>query len=146
MLARPPARPSGFEFARNLAWEVDHHWDQISQTLRDGRLTDGITCSHERYLEARGLAEHCRTLIGPIQAPYDVLLTACAIGEAPLGFATTGYAKLALIWTTMHVPAISVPALTGPAGMPIGVYVVGKRNGDRELLSHARWMKLALTG
>ncbi len=135
---------SGFEFARNLAWEVDHHWDQISQTLRDGRLTDGITCSHERYLEARGLAEHCRTLIGPIQAPYDVLLTACAIGEAPLGFATTGYAKLALIWTTMHVPAISVPALTGPAGMPIGIYVVGRRNGDRDLLSHARWMKRAL--
>lgn len=136
---------SGFEFARNLAWEVDHHWDEISQTLRDGRLTDGITCSHERYLEARGLAEHCRTLIGPIQDGYDVLMTACAIGEAPPGFSTTGYAKLALIWTTMHVPAISVPALTGPAGMPIGIYVVGQRNRDRDLLSHARWMQKVLT-
>jgi Asp-tRNA(Asn)/Glu-tRNA(Gln) amidotransferase A subunit family amidase len=46
----------------------------------------------------------------------------------------------------MHRPAISVPALTGPAGMPIGIYVVRNRNGDRDLLSHARWMKRALTG
>ena len=136
---------SGFEFARNLTWEVEHHWEKISTTLRNGRITDGLTCSHAKYLEARGLAERCRREIGPIQENYDVLLTSCATGEAPLGFATTGYAKLALIWTTMHVPAISVPVFTGPAGMPIGAYVVGKRNCDRELFAHARWITRALT-
>ena len=135
---------SGFEFARNLAWEVENHWEKISTTLRNGRLTDGLTCSHETYLEARGLAERCRQQIGPLQENYDVLLTACATGEAPLGFATTGIAKLALIWTTMHVPAISVPAFKGPAGMPIGAYIVGKRNRDRELFAHARWITRAL--
>ena len=135
---------SGFEFARNLAWEVENHWGKISTTLRNGRLTDGLTCSHETYLEARGLAERCRQQIGPLQENYDVLLTACATGEAPLGFATTGIAKLALIWTTMHVPAISVPAFKGPAGMPIGAYIVGKRNRDRELFAHARWITRAL--
>ena len=44
----------------------------------------------------------------------------------------------------MHVPAISVPAFKGPAGMPIGAYIVGKRNRDRELFAHARWITRAL--
>ena len=45
----------------------------------------------------------------------------------------------------MHVPAISVPAFKGPAGMPIGAYVVGKRSRDRELFAHARWIQRMLT-
>ena len=28
-------------------------------------------------------------------------------------------------WTLLGVPAISVPGLTGPAGMPVGVQLVG---------------------
>ena len=135
---------SGFEFARNFTWEVEHHWNEISETLRNGRLTDGLTCSFERYLESRALAERCRELIRPILEDYDVLLTACATGEAPVGHNTTGNAKLALIWTTVHVPAISVPVFTGPNGMPIGAYLVGKRNGDRELFAAARWVCEAL--
>jgi Asp-tRNA(Asn)/Glu-tRNA(Gln) amidotransferase A subunit family amidase len=135
---------SGFEFARNFTWEIEHHWEKISTTLRNGRLTDGLNCSYEAYLEARNLAERCRAQIGPIQENYDVLLTACATGEAPLGLATTGIAKLALIWTTVHVPAVSVPVFKGPAGMPIGAYVVGKRNRDRDMFAHARWIQRAL--
>lgn len=136
---------SGFEFSRNFAWEIEHHWDKISTTLRTGRIRDGLNCSFPSYLESRALAERCRQLLAPIFEKYDVLLTACATGEAPVGFSTTGNAKLALIWTTMHVPAISVPAFTGPNGMPIGAYIVGKRNRDRELFAFARWIHRKLT-
>lgn len=136
---------SGFEFSRNFAWEIEHHWERISTTLRGGRIKDGLECSFERYLEVRGLAERCRSRIGPILDRYDVLLTACATGEAPVGHNTTGNAKLALLWTTMHVPAISVPVFRGPNGMPVGAYLVGRRNRDRELFSAARWVHRALT-
>jgi Asp-tRNA(Asn)/Glu-tRNA(Gln) amidotransferase A subunit family amidase len=131
---------SGFEFSRNFAWEIEHHWDKISETLRNGRIKDGLSCSHESYLESRALAERCRHLISPILENYDVLLTACATGEAPVGLKTTGMTKLALIWTTTHVPAISVPVFKGPNGMPIGAYLIGKRNRDRELFAFARWI------
>lgn len=136
---------SGFEFSRNFTWEIEHHWEKISTTLRQGRIKDGLTCSFERYIEMRNLAERCRQLIGPIQHEYDVLLTACATGEAPVGFSTTGNAKLALMWTTMYVPAISAPAFRGPNGMPISVYLIGRRNDDRSLFAHARWIHHALT-
>ena len=69
-----------------------------------------------------------------------MLLTACATGEAPVGLASTGNAQPAVIWTTMHVPSISVPVFTGPNGLPIGAYVIGKRNRDRELFALARWI------
>ena len=135
---------SGFEFSRNFTWEIEHHWDQISDTLRNGRLKDGLNCSFERYLESRSLAERCRQLFETIIEQYDVILTACAIGEAPVGLNTTGNAKLCLIWTTLHVPAVSVPVFRGPHGMPIGAYLVGKRNCDRALFTIARWVQRAL--
>jgi Asp-tRNA(Asn)/Glu-tRNA(Gln) amidotransferase A subunit family amidase len=77
--------------------------------------------------------------------PFDVVLTACSTGEAPVGFNTTGVTTLALIWTTTYVPAISMPAFKGPAGMPVSAYVVGKRNRDRDLFAAAEWINCKLT-
>ena len=35
---------SGFEMARNLAWEIDNRWEGISERFREGRLRDGLVC------------------------------------------------------------------------------------------------------
>ena len=43
---------SGFEFSRNLTWEIENHWDQISTTLRAGRIDDGLKCTYETYLRS----------------------------------------------------------------------------------------------
>ena len=67
---------TSFEFARNLTWEIDHHWEQISDELKDGRLQDGLACRFERYGAARDFAEACRGKFADMCAPYDVLLTA----------------------------------------------------------------------
>jgi hypothetical protein len=79
------------------------------------------------------------------QEPYDVFLTSCATGEAPADLNTTGIAKLALIWTTTHVPAISIPRISGTAWHADRRYLVGKRNEDRALFSAARWVQRALS-
>lgn len=133
-------RISSFEFARNFAWEIEHHWEKLSESLRNNRIRHGLACSHQSYLEARAIAERCRQLIGPIFEKYDVLLTACATGEAPVGLNSTGNAQPAVIWTTLHVPSISIPVFTGPHGLPVGAYIIGKRNRDREMLAFARWI------
>jgi Asp-tRNA(Asn)/Glu-tRNA(Gln) amidotransferase A subunit family amidase len=83
-------------------------------------------------------------LIAELLEPYDVVLAAAATGEAPIGFQTTGSSKPALIWTTMHLPAISIPAFRGPSGMPVGALLVGKRSRDRELFSAAAWIHRVL--
>ena len=56
---------SSFEFARTFTFEITHHWEAISDTLRNGRLADGLACRFERYIEMQELAERCRRESNP---------------------------------------------------------------------------------
>jgi amidase len=135
---------SSYEFARNFTWEIENHWDQISETLRNGRLKHGLACSFERYRNARDHAERCRGLIPQAFGDCDVLLTAAASDEAPVGLDKTGDASFCLIWTTTHVPSVTLPVFRGPHGLPVGVQLVARRNADRALFAAARWTFQAL--
>ena len=136
---------SSYEFSRNFTWEIENHWELISTTLRNGRLKDGLSCSFSRYRQARSLAEDCRRQLAGVFQDYDVLITASTDGEAPVGLDRTGNAALCAIWTTMHVPAVTLPAFTGPNGLPLGLQLIGARNRDRELFAAAQWAWHALS-
>lgn len=135
---------AGYEFARNYTWEIEHHWEQLSDTLRSGRIRDGVSCTYEQYVEARNAVERCRVTMTRLLERFDVVLAAPATGEAPVGFHTTGSSKPALIWTTMHLPQMSVPVFAGPNGMPVGALLVGKHSGDEALFAAARWVHTRL--
>jgi len=130
---------SSFEFARTFTWEIENHWDEISDTLRGGRLQDGLTGTFQRYIEAKQLAEECRTRLDALMGGIDALLTPAAFGEAPVGMPAFAGVPLFQIWTTLHVPAVSIPVFKGPAGMPIGAQLIGKRHDDRKLFACAQW-------
>jgi Asp-tRNA(Asn)/Glu-tRNA(Gln) amidotransferase A subunit family amidase len=136
---------SSFEFARTFTWEIENHWNEISDTLRGGRLHDGLTGSFERYIEAKKLADECRHRLDALLAGIDVLLTPAAFGEAPVGMPAFAGVPLYQIWTTLHVPCISIPVFKGPAGMPIGAQLIGKRHDDRKLFACAQWAFEKLT-
>lgn len=136
---------SGFEFARNYAWEIENHWNEISEVLRNGRIKDGLNCTYERYLEARTRAERARVQLDGIIADYDVFLTSPVLGEAPIGHNTTGDSRMCMMWTLLHVPVVTVPVFRGPAGMPIGMQLVARRNNDRHLFDVARWVYAKMT-
>jgi Asp-tRNA(Asn)/Glu-tRNA(Gln) amidotransferase A subunit family amidase len=135
---------SSFEFARNFTHEIEHHWEMISATLRENRLKSGLECSFERYQEARAFAAQCRRAFAAVVQDYDVLLTASATGEAPVGLNTTGNANNCLIWTTLHVPAVTMPVFKGPHGLPVGAQIIGKADNDRALFAAARRIYQAL--
>ncbi|MCC7486935.1 MAG: amidase [Burkholderiales bacterium] len=138
------SRISSYEFARNFTWEIENHWELISKTLRENRLKHGLACTFQQYRAARDHAERCRALLAPVFDEHDVLLAAAAAGEAPIGLERTGDASFCLIWTTTHVPCVTLPVFTGPHGLPIGAQLIGRRNGDRSLLAAARWVHAAL--
>ena len=131
---------SSFEFARNRSWEIDRHWDMISETLRNNRLKDGLACSFDTYRDARTFAEKCRLVRDELFGAYDVLLTPAAAGEAPVGLDSTGSAAFGTLWTTLHVPSVTLPLFEGPAGLPVGAQLVARRNEDRRLFEVARWV------
>jgi amidase len=135
---------SSYEFSRNFTWEIDRHWSEISETLRNGRLAHGAATSFERYREAREFLASCRQMLDQVFENYDLLLTPAAAGEAPEGLQSTGYTGFCTLWTSTHVPAVTVPGLQGPNGLPIGVQLIGRRDHDRELFGFARWVQRAL--
>ena len=132
---------SSFEFSRNFTWEIENHWERISEMLRSGRLKDGLSCSFEQYREARDHAESCRAMLNDVFGDRDVLLVPAAAGEAPVGLNSTGNASFCAIWTTMHVPAITLPLFKGPHGLPVGAQFVARRNADRKLMSACKWVE-----
>ena len=136
---------SGFEMARNLTWEIENHWNDISDEFRNGRLTDGLACTYEQYVAMRHLLHHCRKLLLPILDEYDVLLAAAAAGEAPAGWHPVPHPWLYMIWTTMHLPTISLPVFKGPNGLPIGAQLLTRHYEDRRLFAIAQTVYRQLT-
>ena len=51
----------------------------------------------------------------------DILVTPAAPGEAPKGIGWTGEPAFNSIWTSLHVPCVTVPAGFGPNGLPLGI-------------------------
>jgi Asp-tRNA(Asn)/Glu-tRNA(Gln) amidotransferase A subunit family amidase len=71
---------------------------------------------------------------------YDAILTPAAPGTAPKGLASTGDPSFCTLWTLTGMPAVSLPLLEGTNGLPLGVQLVGPRNGDARLLRTGRWL------
>jgi amidase len=136
---------SSFEFARTFTWEIEHHRERISETLRNGRLADGLSCTFERYIAAKEHAELCRQLFDLVWDGYDVLLAAAAVGEAPMGMNAFAGGPLYRMWTVLHVPAITLPVCKGPNGLPVGIQLFARRHADRALFAWARWCCSRLT-
>jgi Asp-tRNA(Asn)/Glu-tRNA(Gln) amidotransferase A subunit family amidase len=136
---------SGFEMARNLTWEIERHWDEISEAFRNGRLKDGLACSYEQYVYMLERVRHCRERIMPLFERFDVLLAAAAAGEAPVGSHPVPHPWVYMVWTTLHVPSITLPVFTGPHGLPIGAQLIAKPHEDRRMFACARWVYRRLT-
>jgi amidase len=135
---------TSFEFARTFAWEIEHHWDEISETLRKGRIADGLSCSLETYLGMKALADRCRAAADSVFGDCDVLLTAAAFGEAPIGWNAFVGVSVFQMWTVLHMPSITLPVFKGPNGMPVGAQLVARRQDDRGLFAASRWVQQRL--
>jgi Asp-tRNA(Asn)/Glu-tRNA(Gln) amidotransferase A subunit family amidase len=129
---------SGFEFARVMLYERMNHADQLSRILLEGRVADGLACTYEDYRAAQRIIIVYRRRLSAAMESFDLLLTPSAPGEAPEGLLTTGDAIFNNLWTTTHVPAVTIPAGQGPQGLPLGVQLIGHRHQDHRLLEAAR--------
>ena len=127
-----------YEAARALAWELDNHPEALSASLRE-RLASGWAISRAQYERARQTAHDARLQFADQMRSFDLVLTLAAPGEAPKGLAWTGDAKFNGLWTMLGVPCITLPWSRGPAGLPVGVQLVGAFGADATVLARAKW-------
>ena len=131
------------ESARALGWELAHHPEAISEALRD-RLAFGLAQDSTALVAAYGVFESTQLGFGPAMGDLDILVTPSAPGEAPEGLEWTGDPAFNFIWTSLHVPCVTVPAGLGRNGMPLGIQIVGRRGDDRAVLAWAQWVAAAI--
>ncbi|HTZ78241.1 MAG TPA: amidase [Stellaceae bacterium] len=132
-----------YEMARNLAWERSERWDLLAprttETLREAAHIDADT-----YDEMRRAAAAARERMDELFGDFDALLVPAAPGEAPARLDMTGDPLFNRVWTLLRVPCVTVPAGRGPAGLPIGVQLVGRPGDDVRTLAIARFAEQAL--
>ncbi|HWB48498.1 MAG TPA: amidase [Stellaceae bacterium] len=143
-IARHHQRVFYYEAAKNYAYEHLEHRDRVSQVLLDTVLDPGSRISLADYVESLETAEAFRAHLDDLFAEVDVLLTPSAPGEAPEGLGSTGNSAFNAIWTLSWAPCVTLPAGTGPKGLPLGVQLVGPRFADERLLDAAAWVEARL--
>ncbi len=131
------------ESARALGWELAHHRDGISEGLRE-RLDFGLSRSEAEVAGALTTFRDTQNAFAGAMGDLDVLITPSAPGEAPEGLDWTGDPAFNYIWTSLHVPCVTVPAGPGRNGLPLGIQIVGRRGDDRAVLAWAQWVAAAL--
>jgi amidase len=131
------------EGSTSFFFEWSTRGDDLSPVLSK-QLRDGRAISADHYDAARVLAAHCRRQLAEVFSEVDILITLSAPGEAPEGLDATGNPAFNRIWTLLGVPCISLPGLTGPKGLPIGIQVVGPYLSDPRTLRAAAWVESLL--
>ena len=127
------------DLARNYRREYEQGRDRLSQRLRE-MIESGQKVSAVDYIVTREKVRGLNRALDDIFAKYDAILTPAAIGSAPMGITATGTPIFCSLWTLCNTPAICLPLLKAPDGMPLGVQLVGPHNDDARLLRTARWL------
>jgi amidase len=132
-----------FEIARCLGDEHRRFRERIREPLRT-MLDDGAAMPVPVYDDAVACVRACSATLPAVFDGVDVLLVPAAPGEAP-AVATTGDPVFNRSWSALGTPAISVPAGSGQAGLPLAVQVVAPPGEDAGLLRAAAWLEEVLT-
>ncbi|WP_137177548.1 amidase [Roseomonas sp. AR75] len=131
------------ETAQSLAWELNEARAQLSDVLVE-KLDWARGLPMAAFREARLAQSAAKLGFARATEGLDALLTPSAPGEAPEGLGWTGDPTFNLLWTTLWGPNVTVPAGTGPKGLPMGVQLVGRIGEDAAVLGWARWLQGAM--
>jgi Asp-tRNA(Asn)/Glu-tRNA(Gln) amidotransferase A subunit family amidase len=127
------------DLARSFAAEYQRGKVQLSDVLPD-MIERGQQVSDTDYQQALARMQNYNAFLGEVFEDYDAILTPATPGPAPAGIEATGSPVMNTIWTFCGTPAINLPLLQSPDGLPMGVQVVGERNDDARLFRSTRWL------
>ena len=127
------------DLARSFADEYARGADRLSDILRE-MIERGQKVEDSDYEAALAKRDAYNGLLDEIFEQYDAILTPATTGPAPAGIEATGSPIMNSIWTFCGTPALNLPLLQSPDGLPFGVQAVGPRGGDARLFRDARWL------
>ncbi|MBK0401082.1 amidase [Limibaculum sp. M0105] len=129
-------------FATGAVAALAQEWKEQRHTLSPqlcAVLERGEAVSEQELADARAVAESCHATMARLFGNYDLILAPAAKGEAPRGLETTGDPLFNRMWTLLLGPCATLPAASGPNGMPVGVQFIGAFRRDATFLGHLGW-------
>jgi len=127
------------DLAKSFEREYTEARDKLSPLLCE-MIEEGQNVRATEYNCAVERIADYNAVFNLIFEDYDAALTPSATGEAPAGLESTGSPIFCTIWTLCGTPAINLPVLQGPNGLPLGVQLVSHKGDDARLLRNARWL------
>jgi Asp-tRNA(Asn)/Glu-tRNA(Gln) amidotransferase A subunit family amidase len=129
---------SSVEGARAIAVELRDHLATMNHWLKESAAAPRY--DEARYDKAQLHAIECRRALATIFEQCDAIITPSTCGEAVTDLVAVSNAAFNRIWTLMHGPCVTIPAYTGPHGMPVGLQVVGPVGSDERTIAIAGWI------
>jgi Asp-tRNA(Asn)/Glu-tRNA(Gln) amidotransferase A subunit family amidase len=112
--------------------------ERLSASLRS-QIERGQATTPAQYQRALDHRTRAIEAFDALAGAFDALLAPATLGPAPAGLESTGDPVMCTPWTYTGQPAISLPLLRAPGGLPVGVQLVGRRGDDARLIRAARW-------
>lgn len=111
-----------------------------------GIIERGKTIPPRRVEEARQSCADLRAKLTKLMDVHGMDLWLCpsTLGEAPQGLGSTGSPAMNVPWTHAGLPAVSLPAGKGPAGLPLGLQCIGRFGADGRLAAAAQRLETLL--
>jgi aspartyl-tRNA(Asn)/glutamyl-tRNA(Gln) amidotransferase subunit A len=104
-----------------------------------GLIASGLFVPASTYLKAQQIRGQFIREITPALDGFDGFITPATPTPAPKGLTSTGDPAFNAPWSFCGLPAISVPSGVSPAGLPLGIQLVGRPFAEEDLLHIARW-------
>ncbi|HEY7965757.1 MAG TPA: amidase [Solirubrobacteraceae bacterium] len=131
------------ETAWSLGAEADWHGANVSELLR-AYIGEGRAISYDDYLAARRLADEQRWRFDERVRDLDAVIAPSTLGVPPQGLGSTGDPLLCRPFTLLGSPALALPGAWTPAGLPVGVQLVGAQHSDLRVLATGTRLAQAL--
>ncbi|MGL5361915.1 MAG: amidase [Bosea sp. (in: a-proteobacteria)] len=132
-----------FEAAQALAWEWHNHRAALPPKLA-AYLESAQAVTAAQYDTGRKFARRGRDAMRGYFEPIDAVLSCSAPGEAPAGLGSTGDSRFNRLWTLMGTPCVTIPAMRGPRGLPVGLQIIARFGRDEAALAVGIAMEKAL--
>ncbi|NQV85205.1 MAG: amidase [Rhodospirillales bacterium] len=135
------------DLAKHLAGYYEHAKDKLTDVLIN-MIEDGKKVTAVDFNIATDWREVLNGGLQKVFENYDAIITPATPGEAPAGLDATGSPVFNTLATFLGAPAITLPLMEGPNGLPVGVQLIGQRGDDARLLRTATWLveRMAQTG
>lgn len=127
------------DLAKNFAGYYDKGKDKLTETLCS-MIEEGQKVTAVDYNRAVDSQTFLNAELNAVFEHFDMIILPATTGEAPEGLGSTGSPIFNTLASYCGIPAITLPLMEGPNGLPLGVQVIGPKGDDARLLRNANWL------